>query len=215
MLEFSALNNVDETWFQRCTSNQKSINVLNLNQLVTVLFAHTTTINDSAIGCLFVDALQVSSDPVVDLVDLLSCCCLASSNRPHRFVSQNHILPVGYFILDCVKLSFNNFDCSVLFSFGKSFSKTEDDFHAMFQTVLYLFGDNSVGLSEMSSSLGVTQDYPLNVNVQKLFRSDFSSIGTKCIGWAILSSNINIGLFFCEQDSHQMKINWSNNDILK
>ncbi len=126
MLEFSAFNNIDKCWLEWGTSNQKSINILYLNQLITILLTHTTTINDSAISCLFVNTLQVSSDPVVDLVDLLSCCCLACSNGPYWFVGQNNVLPVGDFILDCVELSLDDFDCSVFFSFGKSFSKTED-----------------------------------------------------------------------------------------
>lgn len=156
VLQFAAVNNINKARFQGCASDQKSIHVLHLDQLVAVLFSHTSTVNDSAVSGLLAYAFEVWSNPVVDFIHLLCGRSFTSSNGPDWFVCQNDIVPVVDFILDCVKLSLDDFDSFVLLSFGQCFSKAEDDFQVQIKTVLDFFGDNIISLTKMSSSFRVS-----------------------------------------------------------
>lgn len=150
-----------------------------MDQFVAVLFSNTASVNDSAVGGLFIDALKVSSDPGVDFIDLFGGGGFASADGPDWFVSQNNVVPIGHSVSDSVKLSFDDFNGVSSLSFGKSFTETEDDFETQLEAIFKLFGNNGVSLSEMSSSLRVTQNDPLDVDIQKLFGSNFTSEGAE------------------------------------
>jgi len=123
------------------------------------------------------------------------------------------MIPVWYFIFDGVKLSFYNFNSFVLLSLGQCLTETENDSHSELETVLNLFWDNFIILSKMSSSFGMSQNHPLNVNVLKLLRSDLSSVCTKGMHGAVLSSYFNIRLFYRKGNCYQMQINRCYNNV--
>ncbi len=137
----------------------------------------------------------------MDFLHLFCGRSFASSNGPDWLVCQDDIVPVVDFILDCVKLSLDDFNGFVLLSFGQSFSKAEDDFQAQIKTVLDFLRDNIISLTKMSSSFGVSQNNPLDINVKKVFGRNFSGISSIRVHGTVLSGNINILLFLGELDS--------------
>lgn len=181
MFKFCTFDDSDETWFERSSSYQKSVNVLYLNQFVTVFLAYTASVNNSAVCCFLVNSLQILSDPVVNLVNLFSCGSLSCSDCPNWFISQNNILPICNLVFNSIKLPLNDFNCFVLFSFSKSFTKAENDFQSKFQRILNFFSNNCISFSEVSSSFRVSQNDPLDVNIMKLFRSNFSCVGSETV----------------------------------
>ena len=181
MFKFCTFNDVDETWFKRSSSNQKSVNVLYLNQLVAVLFRDTSSVNDSAVGCFLVNSFQILSDPIMNFIDLFSSSSLSCSNCPNWFISQDNVVPICNLVFNSIELSLNNFNCSVLFSFSKSFTKTENNFQSEVQTILNFFGNDGISFTKVSSSFRVTQNNPFDVNIMKLLRSDLPGISSETV----------------------------------
>jgi len=136
VFEFCTFNDVDETWLKRSSSDQKSVNILYLNQLVTILFSNTASVNDSAVSGFLVNSFQIFSDPGVNFIDLFSSGSLSCSNGPNWFISQDNVVPVSDFVFNGIELSLNDFNCSVFFSFSESLTETENNFQSEFQTIL-------------------------------------------------------------------------------
>jgi hypothetical protein len=101
-------------------------------------------------------------------------------------------------------LALHHFNSPVSLSFSKSLSKTEDNFQIIFQGKLNLLANNFVCLSKVSSSLGVAQNNPSDVNVLQLFGSDFSSEGSEAAFGAVLSSNFDVLILLGEHDCDEM-----------
>lgn len=198
MLEFGTFDNVEKSRFKWCTSDQKAVNVLYLDQFVAVFVSNTTTVNYAAVGSFLVDAFEIWSDPVVDFVNLLGSGCFTSTDGPNGFVSKDDVVPVGDSVLDGVKLTLDDFDGLISFTFGQSFTETENNFQSEFKAIFDFFGNDGIGFTKMCSSLGMSQDDPLNVNILELFRSDFSSESTEGMHGAVLGGHIDVGLFLGE-----------------
>jgi len=150
----------------------------------------------------------------VDLVDLVSCCGLASSNSPDRLISKHYSSSVfSQNMLDGIELSFNNLYCFILLSLFKGLSKTKDDFNIVLQCVFDFFGDDLVSLLEESPSFRMAQNDPCDINVFQVFCSYLPSVSSKRSHWAILSTDLDVLVLFGINDSNQMQEDWSNDDL--
>lgn len=64
----------------------------------------------------------------MDFVNLLGSGCFTGTDGPDRFISKDNVIPVGDFVLDGVKLTLDDFDGLVGFTFCQSFTETENNF---------------------------------------------------------------------------------------
>lgn len=103
--------------------------------------------------------------------------------------------------------------CFVRLSFSKGFSKAKDDFQAVFQRVFNLLRNHFVILTKESSSFRVADDNPFDRNIFQLLRGNLTSVGSKWVRWAILSSNIDVRLLLGEKHCNQMQVDRGDDDL--
>lgn len=118
----------------------------------------------------------------MNLLHLFASGIFACSDGPDGLISENNVAPVSDERLHCVQLFLNHFDGLIVFPLSESFSEAVDDLKSSFKGDFHLFGQSLIGLAEVGSSFGVTDNDPLDVDVLQLFRSDFTSVGSKAEG---------------------------------
>jgi hypothetical protein len=106
------VDNIHKRRLQTSTSDQEPIDIRLLAQVLAVLLADTTTIDDS---CLFRDLfadllLQPFSDSSMDFLSLLSASNFTGTDGPNWFICNNDLAPVRNLFLDSLKLRGYNLD---------------------------------------------------------------------------------------------------------
>jgi len=93
-------------WLKRSSSNQESINVWLLAQILAVLLTDTAPVDDSGLlSSLRADlGLQPVSNSSVDFLCLLSRSNFSGANSPNWLISNDYLGPIGNLILDSLQL---------------------------------------------------------------------------------------------------------------
>jgi hypothetical protein len=136
----------------------------------------------------------------VDLLHLLRSGRLASADRPHRLVGEDHLRPVVHNPLDGVQLPLDDLDGPVLLPFLQRLSEAEDDLDVVLERALHLLGDHLVRLPEVRPPLRVAQDHPRHLDVLQVLRSHLSSESAESRR-TVLGGHLDELVLFGEDDS--------------
>lgn len=104
-----------------------------------------------------------------------------------------HSLPVilGDDIGDSLELFLHDLLCNTAFSLLEGLTNTGNDGQTGADRSLDLVRDDLVRVAEHGSSLGVTEDGPVDIRVLELVGGDFSGESTGSLGEAVLGRNLD------------------------
>jgi hypothetical protein len=149
----------------------------------------------------------------VDLFHLLGCSILTCSNSPNRLVSKYDVFPVGDQRFDGFELFLDNLDGLIILSLRECLSKAVDHLESGLQSDLYFFSQDFIGLAKMGPPFRVTNDDPFDIDIPKLFGSDFSSVCTESESRAVLGGDLYVLVLFGEHDGDKMKVDRGDDDV--
>lgn len=130
----------------------------------------------------------------MDLLSLLSGGDLAGTNGPDGLVGDDDLAPVGDLTLEGLELGGDVLDGLARLTLLKALTAAPDDTQAVLGGVLGLVGDDLVGLAEDGSSLGVTQDGPVDVAILELGDGDLSGVSAVGLVEDVLGSDLDVVL---------------------
>lgn len=189
------IDNIHKSGLQARTTDQETINIRLLSQLLAILVTHTSTIDDSRLLCRIGSQLLCNPLPnsLVHLLSLLRRCNFTRSNRPDGLVGDNHFAP----ILDRVgygfELSQYHIHGLVAFSLLQRLSTAENDAQSSVECDFGLASHELVRLLENDSAFRMSEDGPGDVAVFELFDGDFSRKGSVGLVKDILGGHFDSG----------------------
>jgi len=119
---------------------------------------------------------------------------LSGSNGPDWLISNDNLSPVGDALLGSIELSLEDIVGLLSLTLLKSLSNAEDGVEANLLGSCQLLGDNGVSLTIELSSLGVTNQGPLEVEVLHLVGADLTSEGSVLVGGDVLGRDLDGGV---------------------
>ena len=189
------VDDINEGGLKGGTTDEETVNVLLLGELVAVLLADTATVDDSGVvRSGLADLLsEVLTDGGVDLLSLLSGGDLAGADGPDGLVGNDNLAPVLDLLGDSAELVGNDIDGLVGLSLLKGLANAENDTESVVEGGLGLGGDEVVGLLEDDTALRVTSQGPGNVGLLELAGRDLTSEGTVGLVEDVLGGNLEAG----------------------
>ena len=124
----------------------------------------------------------------------LGCRCLASSNGPYRFISDDNFRPVLDTGLNRVKLDLQYIMCVSGFSFFQLLTHAEDSIDPAILAPVHFMCHYFLCLLEMLSSLTVPNYRPVDTEVFYLLCADLPSLGSFFGCCDVLGAYLNIGV---------------------
>jgi len=128
----------------------------------------------------------------VSLLSNLGGGCLTGADGPDRFVSNNNAVPVGDGASDGIELSLKDIICSSSFSLLESLSNADNRLKIGSLGLGDLLSNDLVSLTEKLSSLRVTDEGPLESEVDNLLSTDLTSESSISASADVLSANEDI-----------------------
>lgn len=145
------VDDVNKGRLQAGTADEEAINVGLLAQLLAVLLANTTTIQDAGLICsLVIDSLlEPLADSGVDLLSLLSSGDLAGANGPDGLVGDNNLGPIASanLGLEGIQLLSDNRNSGASLTLLERLAAAPDDADAVVGGVLGLGGNELIALA--------------------------------------------------------------------
>lgn len=174
------------------TTDEETVNVLLLGELVAVLLADTATVDDSGVvRSSLADLLgKVLADGGVDLLGLLSAGDLAGADGPDGLVGNDDLAPVLDLLGDSAELVGNDVDSLVGLSLLEGLANAENNTESVVESGLGLGGNEVIGLLEDDTTLGVTGQSPGDVGLLKLAGRDLTGEGTVGLVEDVLGSDL-------------------------
>jgi len=189
------VDDVNKGGLQRGTTNEETVNVLLLGELVAVLLADTATVDDSGVvrGGLADLLGEVLTNSGVDLLSLLSAGDLAGTNGPDGLVGNDNLAPVLDLLGDGAELVGDDLDGLVGLSLLEGLANAENNTEAVVEGGLGLGGDEVVGLLEDDTALRVTGQGPGDVGLLELAGRDLTGESTVGLVEDVLGSDLETG----------------------
>ena len=189
------VDDVNKGGLQRGTTNEETVNVLLLGELVAVLLADTATVDDSGVvrGGLADLLGEVLTNSGVDLLSLLSAGDLAGTNGPDGLVGNDNLAPVLDLLGDGAELVGDDLDGLVGLSLLEGLANAENNTEAVVKGGLGLGGDEVVGLLEDDTALRVTGQGPGDVGLLELAGRDLTGESTVGLVEDVLGSDLETG----------------------
>jgi len=150
----------------------------------------------------------------VNLLRLLRCGDLTSSDGPYRLVRDDYLVPVllGQLFRHGFELCSHDLDGLARFALFERFAAAEDHVDAAIDRSFGLGSNEGVVFLQDHSALGVAQDGPGNAGVSELIDADFTRKCAVGLVKDILRCNFNSSsqVFACEK---QVERRWSNDNL--
>lgn len=174
------VDDINESGLEGSTTDEETVNVLLLGQLLAVLLADGTTVDDSGLlGSILADLLgQPLTERGVHLLGLLSGSDLAGTDGPDGLVCNNNLAPVLDLVGDSLELGGDDLDGLVGLTLLEGLTAAKNDSETAVDCRLGLAGDEVVGLLEDYTALAVADEGPGDVGVLELLGGDFTSEGS-------------------------------------
>jgi hypothetical protein len=190
----AGLDNLVEGGLERGTTDEETVDVLHPDEFISVGIADGTTVKNShRVGSLLGD---IGGEPLSDLsVRLLSNLgrgSLAGADSPDGLVGNDDLGPVLAHLSDGVELSSVDLLGSAGLSLIEELTNTGEDGHAAVDSDLGLVGDILVGLTEESSSLGVTGESPGDTHILDHLDGELTSVGTVAGEGEVLGGDVDV-----------------------
>ena len=189
------VDDVNKGRLKGSTTDEETVNVLLLGELVAVLLADTATVDDSGVvRSGLADLLgEVLADGGVNLLGLLSAGDLAGADGPDGLVGNDDLAPVLDLLGDSAELVGNDVDGLVGLSLLEGLANAENNTESVVESGLGLGGNEVVGLLEDDTTLGVTGQSPGDVGLLELAGRDLTGEGTVGLVEDVLSSDLETG----------------------
>lgn len=189
------VDDINEGGLEGGTTDEETVNVLLLGELVAVLLADTATVDDSGVvRSGLADLLgEVLADGGVNLLGLLSAGDLAGADGPDGLVGNDDLAPVLDLLGDGTELVGNDVDGLVGLSLLKGLANAENNAESVVERSLSLGGDEVVGLLEDDTALRVTGQGPGDVGLLELAGRDLTGEGTVGLVEDVLGSDLEAG----------------------
>jgi hypothetical protein len=189
------VNNVNKGGLQAGTSDEETINVLGLGELVAVLLTNTATVDDSSVvrGSLANLLFQVCADGGVHLLSLLSRGNLAGTNGPDGLVGNDDLAPVLDLLGDGAELVGDDLDGLVGLSLLERLANAQNNTQTVVEGSLGLGSDKVVRLVEHDTALRVAGQGPGDVGLLELRGRDLTCEGSVGLVKDVLGGNLEAG----------------------
>ena len=208
-------NNLLEGILEGSSTNEESINIWLLDQLVGVLVGHRSSVQDAGLvsGLLRDVGLEPSTDDVVSLLSLLWRGSDSSADGPDWLVSNDDLAPVLDLLADGSELSGVDLVGPARLTLVELLTDASNDLEVIVEGHLDLLGDSLVGLAEDVTALTVSEDDPVEASVLEHGGTGLTSEGTIAVDGAVLGGNLHnraLEGLLGSGDVHEV---WCNDDI--
>ena len=148
-------------------------------------------------SCLIINLSDASADSCANFLCLLGSSGFSGSNRPNRLISNHcglclvcsHVLETDFHLLT------DEIHSYTLLSLSQSFTTAHDRGNAVLECFKNFFVYCLIGLSEVFSSLRMSDNNVFYANIRKHCRRNLASVCAFLFVVHVLSANLNIGTF--------------------
>lgn len=174
------VDDIDKGRLEGSTTDEETINVLLLGELVAVLLADGSTVDDARLlSSLLADLLgHPLTQSGVHLLGLLGGGDLAGANGPDGLVCDDNLAPVLDLVGDGLELGSDDLDGLAGLALLEGLAAAENDAEATVNGRLGLGGDKAVALLEDDTALAVAEEGPGDVGVLELLHGDLAGEGS-------------------------------------
>jgi len=175
------------------TSDEETINVWLLDELISVLVSHGTTVEDTGlVGGLLGDVgLKPGSDALVGLLGLVWGGSNSGTDGPDWLVGDDDLAPVVNLLTDGSELSSVDLVGLSALSLIELLSDASHDLEVVVEGNLDLGGDGVVALTEDVTSLTVSKDNPVKAEVLEHGSTGLSSVSSVAVKGAVLGGELD------------------------
>ena len=190
------VDDIHEFRLERGTSDEETVNVGLLAELLAVLLADAAAVEDAGlVGDLLADLLgEPLADHGVDLLGLLGGGDLAGADGPDGLVGDDDAAPVGDLGLEGGELAGDVLEGLSRLALLQGLAAAPDDAEPGVGGVLGLGGDDGVALVEDGAALRVAQDGPVDLAVLELRHRDLAREGAVGLVEDVLCGDTDLGL---------------------
>lgn len=204
-------DDIEEVGLEGSATDEETIDIGLLEKISGVFTVDRTTILNTGLSADFLRHIlaQPATDKSMSILSNFRSSSLTSSNCPNRLIGNDDAAPVLYRALECFKLSLQDIIGLLSLSLSKGLTDANNRVETNFLSLRDLGSDQFIGLTVVSSSLRVTDNDPVDIEIFQLVSADFTGESTLSASAHVLTGNLDLSV---EQSLHGSDMNGDRSD---